>query len=448
MIAPIEDAAARQQRIQKACQHSQGNHWVTLRQGPVQIPTVHLDQKLLVYRVDNGRLLAALQEHFKSDPSHLKRLHRRESRAATQELLHALLLEKAGDQRGPILRELKRLKVQTEPLLVDCTGVVVNGNRRLSAMRQLLQEDPDLFQRFEKPLVAVLPEEISRSDVEYIETALQLAPETKLPYGWIDRRLKLRSQLNELGLDPDWVQEAYRLESRHQLEGELAELELVESYLSELCRTPFAYSSVASCERLFQSLQRQLRALTPHAAKVWTAIGLLLINQRSKLPPTFDRQFPFDAPVTEAMPEMLLQRLAEDRSLLAFPPAKPLRRKHVKQIADRIVHHPAPEQLAMEVESLIDEIRQQLKQDRVPLRLLNHLHASKRLLEKLTPDQLSDDERFKLIAEATTIQNRLDLLTSQPQSTTTSRRAQLWWRMTRRFNNVWTRLAQGSDKGS
>ena len=204
VIAPIEDATARQRRIQEACQHSQGEHWVTLRQGPVEIPTVHLDHELLIYRVDNGRLLAALQEHFKSEPSCLLQLHRSESTAATQDLLHGLLLEKAGDQRGPILRELKRLKVQTEPLLVDSTGVVVNGNRRLSAMRQLLKEDPDQFQRFQKPLVAVLSDTVSRSDVEYIETALQLAPETKLPYGWVAEP-KLRRQINELGLDPEWV---------------------------------------------------------------------------------------------------------------------------------------------------------------------------------------------------------------------------------------------------
>ena len=445
MIAPIEDAAARQHRIKEACQHSQGEHWVTLREGPVQIPTVHLDQELLVYRVDNGRLLAALQEHFKNQPSGLKQLHRSESAASTQDLLHALLLVKAGDQRGPILRELKRLKVQTEPLLVDSTGVVVNGNRRLSAMRQLQKEDPERFHRFQKPLVAVLPEEISRSDVEYIETALQLAPETKLPYGWVDRRLKLRRQIDDLGLDPDWVQEAYRLDSRQQLDDELAELALVERYLSEICGTPFAYSAVVSCERLFQSLQRQLRLLPTTLANAWTAIGLLLINQRSKLSPAFDRQFPFEVPITETMPEMVLQRLANDPGLLAHPLHKPLRRKHIKRMTKRILHHQTPAELARTVETVIDEVRQQLRQDRVPHRLLHHLHASKRLLEKLTPDQLTDAERFNLLTEANTIRGRLDLLISEPKNTTQSKSAQRWWRGRRRLSNVMKRLVR--DRG-
>ena len=448
MIAPIEDAAARQHRIKEACQHSQGEHWVTLREGPVQIPTVHLDQELLVYRVDNGRLLAALQEHFKNQPSGLKQLHRSESAASTQDLLHALLLVKAGDQRGPILRELKRLKVQTEPLLVDSTGVVVNGNRRLSAMRQLQKEDPERFHRFQKPLVAVLPDEISRSDVEYIETALQLAPETKLPYGWVDRRLKLRRQIDDLGLDPDWVQEAYRLDSRQQLDDELAELALVERYLSEICGTPFAYSAVVSCERLFQSLQRQLRLLPTTLANAWTAIGLLLINQRSKLSPAFDRQFPFEVPVTEAMPEIVLQRLANDPGLLAHPLHKPLRRKHIKRMTERILHHQTPAELARTVETVIDEVRQQLRQDRVPHRLLHHLHASKRLLEKLTPDQLTDAERFNLLTEANTIRGRLDLLISEPQHTTQSKSAQRWWRGRRRLSNVMERLLRNRGRTS
>jgi hypothetical protein len=176
VIHPITDPATRRDRISQACDGASADHWITLREGPMQVPAVHLDQDLLVYRVDNGRLLAALQEQLGHRPASLKQLQNNEAHADTQDLLHALLIEKASDSRGPILRELKRVAVQTEPLLIDAEGVVVNGNRRLAAMRLLLSEDPKLFHRFQRPLVAVLPKDVSRSDVEYIETALQLAP--------------------------------------------------------------------------------------------------------------------------------------------------------------------------------------------------------------------------------------------------------------------------------
>ena len=436
VIHPITDPATRRDRISQACDGASADHWITLREGPMQVPAVHLDQDLLVYRVDNGRLLAALQEQLGHRPASLKQLQNNEAHADTQDLLHALLIEKASDSRGPILRELKRVAVQTEPLLIDAEGVVVNGNRRLAAMRLLLSEDPKRFHRFQRPLVAVLPKDVSRSDVEYIETALQLAPETKLAYGWVDRRLKLWRQIDDLGLDPDWVQEAYQLESRQQLDQELAELELVRTYLSDICKTPFQYSAVADCEKLFRRLQAQLSGLPDSQVKPWRAIGLLLIKERKHLAPTMDRQFPFEAPITDAMPQLVLQRLAEGLDLSKNVAASKQRHRLGRKITEKVMTTQEPTALARTVETLVEDVRQQLKQERVPHRVLHHLQASKRLLEKLTPDQVNETERFELKAEAAAIKGRLDLLLDEKPSTTTVSLAQRLWRIQRRVGKT------------
>jgi len=435
---PIENPAKRRNRIENACSGIVASHWISLRHGPTQLPTVHLDQDLLVYRVDNGRLLASLQEEFSQRPAELTRLHQQEDKAETQELLHRLLLKKAADERGPILRELRRLKVQTEPLLVDATGVVINGNRRLSAMRQLLDEDPQAYTRFKRPLVAVLPASVSRTEVEYIETALQLAPETKLPYGWVDRRLKLRQQIDVLGLDPDWVKEAYRLDSRETLEQELSQLSLVETYLNDLCKAPNQYSIVAACEQLFQKLQQQLEELSSDLREPWQAIGLLLIQQRRHLAPTFDRQFPFEAAINNAMPTLILQRLVEEGQFQPGLQSQPsrLKRRHRRRIVGEVLQNQEPKRLARAVESAVEETRQQLRQERVPSRVLHHLQVSKRLLEKLTPETLNSSERFEMKAEAEAIQGRLRLLLADNQSSTATSMAQGLWRLQRRLRRI------------
>ena len=441
VLAPIENPAKRRDRIEEACSGVVPDHWISLRHGPTQLPTVHLDQELLVYRVDNGRLLAALQEQFSQHPAEMNRLHQQEAKADTQELLHRLLLEKAADERGPILRELRRLKVQTEPLLVDATGVVINGNRRLSAMRQLLSENPEIYQRFSQPLVAVLPASVSRSEVEYIETALQLAPETKLPYGWVDRRLKLRQQIEVLGLDPDWVKEAYQLDSRETLDQELEQLSLVETYLDSLCKAPHQYSLVSACEPLFQKLQQQLQALSDDLREPWQAIGLLLIQQRRDLAPTFDRQFPFEAPIHRSMPALVLQRLIEEGHLQPSLRNKStrLKRRHRRRLVAEVLENQDPKRLARAIESAVDETRQQLRQERVPSRVLHHLQASKRLLEKLTPETLNSRERFELQAEAEAIRGRLRLLLADNWSASGTSMAQRLWRLQRRLQRLLSR---------
>jgi hypothetical protein len=42
---------------------------------------------------------------------------------------------------------------------------------------------------------AVLPP-LSEEEVDDVEIRLQMRPETKLPYGWIDESLKIQKQMN------------------------------------------------------------------------------------------------------------------------------------------------------------------------------------------------------------------------------------------------------------
>ena len=434
MFAPIENPAKRRDHIEKACTGVVPDHWISLRQGPTQLPTVHLDQELLVYRVDNGRLLASLQERFSEHPAELNRLHQQEAQAETQELLHCLLLEKAADERGPILRELRRLKVQTEPLLVDATGVVINGTPFVSHAATSQRKPTDL------PAIQSAPRRCSagqcvsqRGRIHRNRTAARTGNQAALRL--VDRRLKLRQQIEVLGLDPDWVKEAYQLDSRETLDQELEQLSLVEDYLNSLCKAPNQYSLVSVCEQLFQKLQQQLHALSDDLREPWQSIGLLLIQQRRHLAPTFDRQFPFEAPINSSMPALVLQRLIEEGQLQPGFRNKPtrLKRRHRRRLVAEVLENKDPKRLARAIESTVEEIRQQLRQERVPSRVLHHLQASKRLLEKLTPETLNSRERFELQAEAEAIRGRLRLLLADNRSTSGTSMAQRLWRLQRRL---------------
>ena len=400
----------RLKRIRQAAKQPLGQHWVTLKQGPQQIPILELDQNLLLYRADNGRLLAELGQRFAGQQGRIKALKQSEESTDTQELLHELLIAKAADARGPILEELRRLAVQTEPLLADATGVVINGNRRLSAMRLLLTEDESRYSRFLRPQVAVLPKGVTREDLEYLETALQLAPETKLPYGWVERRLKLRHQTRELGLDAAWVQEAYRLGSEQQLNKELAELDLVETYLTHWHGTSCEYPVVAKSEPLFEGLCAQLDGLKGPTKTVWTTIGLLLIHQRQQLPAAVDGLYPFAAPAGDSLPPQVLQQLAAELALVETAGQKPLKKTTLRSLQNVILNTQDRRAMATRIQGLIEELQEQHQKDRIPGRILKNLQQSNRLMEKLQAEALSERERAQLLGEAAAIKSRLDLL--------------------------------------
>ena len=406
----LDGRRGRLRSIRQAAKQPLGQHWVTLKQGPQQIPIVELDQNLLLYRADNGRLLAELGQRFAGQQDRIKELKLSEESTETQDLLHGLLISKAADPKGPILEELRRLAVQTEPLLADATGVVINGNRRLSAMRLLLTEDESRYKRFLRPQVAVLPKGVSREDLEYLETALQLAPETKLPYGWVERRLKLRHQTRELGLDAAWVKEAYRLGSEQQLKQELAELDLVEAFLTHWHGTSCEYPVVAKSETLFEGLCAQLDALKGPTRTLWTTIGLLLIHQRQHLPSTADRLYPFAAPAGAALPLQVLQHLAAELALVESPSQSRLKKTTLRSLQNVILHTQDRLAMATRIQGLIEELQAQHQKDRIPAKILKNLQQSNRLMGKLQAESLSDRERAQLLGEAAAIKSRLDLL--------------------------------------
>ena len=128
----------------------------------------------------------------------LSELKGRSETAEVQAILRSLLIEKARDPDGPVYDELEKHRRQTEPLLIQYDGTVLNGNRRLAAMRELLGRDEAHYGRFSTVQVAVLPADLQQNELEFIEAALQMAPDLKLDYSWINRRLKLRQHVRDM----------------------------------------------------------------------------------------------------------------------------------------------------------------------------------------------------------------------------------------------------------
>ena len=151
---PAEDRA---RLIAELSSQPMARHAVPWRGGYLKAPVIVLAEGLLVYRLENGRLIAELREQSHKGGADLLASPDGQETLEVQRLLHGLLVTKAGDPQGPILQELERLGTQTEPLLITADGVVVNGNRRLASMRELLARDPARYGAFAEVAAAVLP---------------------------------------------------------------------------------------------------------------------------------------------------------------------------------------------------------------------------------------------------------------------------------------------------
>jgi hypothetical protein len=148
-----------------------------------QLPVVEVRIELLVYRIENIRTKSLQKEYlvqhpnlprdyFLCDPFSIE----------TQETQHTIL--KALANKENLLSTFKKDKLQqTEPLICSDDGVIVNGNRRLCAWRELFYSEPDIYKYFETIKVAVLPNHDPLGMYD-LEVALQIRTPMKAEYTW------------------------------------------------------------------------------------------------------------------------------------------------------------------------------------------------------------------------------------------------------------------------
>lgn len=417
-VPAAPEAAVRQREIAARLVGQAPAHFVPYRGGYLEVPVALVPDSFLLYRADNGRLIAELSEHLRDRGLDWESWRRGQEGRETQQQLHGFLLAKARDLQGPIFQELEQQGQQTEPLLITAEGLVVNGNRRLAAMRELRHRDPRRYAGFAELRVAVLPAETEPAEIEFVEAALQMAPETKLAYGWINRRLKLRRQRDELRLPVEQICAAYRLEGPAQLERELAELALAEDYLESFREEPGHYALVADAETLFVGLREQLAALPRGLRERWRLGGFTLIDGRAAVRGPLDRHFPFAAPLPEQLPSRLLWRFAQERALVGGEEGadededRPLDSALARDLDLILGDRQHSERNAKALFELSEALRIEHAERRAPARILRRIRTVSDMMGRLDPEALSSRQRRQLRADVAALQAQATYLLS------------------------------------
>ena len=400
--APADDRNA---RIGRAAATATVRHVVPAPGGYVDLPVAPVPTELLVYRADNGRVLAEVAAAAEAGGERVASLRARAADGDVQALLHRLLIAAARDPRAPIFDELAEHGRQTEPLLVTRTGLVVNGNRRLAAMRELGAADPARFAGFAEVEAAVLPPDTGTADVEYIEAALQMAPSLRLDYGWINRRLKLRQHARDL--DRSAIVAAYGFEGPAAVDAELAELDLAERYLAWIGEADH-YARVADDEAAFVALRRQLAGVRDDTLRaLWRTLGFALLRAAPELDAEVLHYFPFAEPRPPAVRQWVPRTMAEERELVARQPPGENRGLDAESAAalHRTVDDPeAAPSTAHAVVRLTDTLKGEPERLLGASRVLHHLRAARRTLEAQAGDPFTAAQRRQLRAELAALQ--------------------------------------------
>ena len=158
-------------------------HRVVYQDRAQDVPIIRVPIDLPKYRMSNGRTASLQVEHLARNPKLRADLFSGDpelwdAQAAQHELL--LKLSKQGDLAGYFADTANR---QVDPILLDANGFVVNGNRRLSIWRELLEKDGTKYGHFRTIDVAVLPHGTDR-EIDRLEAMLQIEKDIRADYNW------------------------------------------------------------------------------------------------------------------------------------------------------------------------------------------------------------------------------------------------------------------------
>jgi hypothetical protein len=160
---------------------------VEWRGKPLQVEVIDMPLESLYYNPGTHRVRAqrshdpALERALLQDP------WSQESQDYLDYLLQALPSDpshhdKAFDELAESLRDFK----QIDPGLITRSGILVNGNTRAAALRSL---------GVASIRVGVLPASCTQDDVDAVELSLQLRPDRRREYSYINHLLALEEQL-------------------------------------------------------------------------------------------------------------------------------------------------------------------------------------------------------------------------------------------------------------
>ncbi len=205
------------------------------------------------YRLSNGRTQAVQEEylakHTKLPVDFFTRdAESEEAQRVQHELLYNMVI------KTELMSYFKDIgNKQDQPLILTQEGFVVNGNRRLCAMRTLYLQADQKYSHFAHVDILILPK-CDPKDIDELEAYLQIQPDIKEEYTWIAKACMLRARQQQHKYSNDDLAKLYKMRKK-DVEGILGRLSLVDDYLREHKKDK-QYDLVEDNEYAFIQLQK------------------------------------------------------------------------------------------------------------------------------------------------------------------------------------------------
>jgi hypothetical protein len=243
---------------------------------------INLPLSFLLYRMANFRTRTAQQAYIRREGKAEDFFSAGEENEVAQQRQHDLLLKFAHEGREgsvtPIIKVLKTEK-QRQPILITARGIVVNGNRRLTGMRDLYAEGG--APEFSHVRCQVLPATATNDEIVEVEVRLQMKQRTELEYEWINECIAVKELKESKKSDKELM--AMMNKKKADIYASLNALTEADLYLTDWLGRPGDYEAIEDAEQLFYDMGENLSSKTGEAQEISRRIAWLLADRRKLL---------------------------------------------------------------------------------------------------------------------------------------------------------------------
>ena len=220
----------------------------------IACPIIMMDIDVPIYHLNNGRTRDAQRSYVKMNNHKDNYFEKGLENNQQQRIQHKILYELSQDSTANIHRELKTsIKFREDaPLLIDSNGMLINGNRRMAAIRELYKSDVKKYDDFKRIPCAVIEQFLDDKTIKEIENFLQVIKENKQDYNWISLCMEIQDEKKRLRLENKQI--AVNMgKTEAEIERYYNLISLIDDCLERDHKTPGDYSVIRSQEQLWKN---------------------------------------------------------------------------------------------------------------------------------------------------------------------------------------------------
>ena len=167
-------------------------------------PLIKLPIEVFLYNPDNTRNLDNVLDYTgeKDEKIAYQKLYEKRETESVQKIFHDWNLIEAKNSKQNIYKAIRETKVQSEPVKIDGEGILIDGNRRISSMRDLYHNNPLAYKDFKEVECILCTEpgykKKNRDIAKQVEKFINRSKDLRLEHNWLATAFRNAGEIDDI----------------------------------------------------------------------------------------------------------------------------------------------------------------------------------------------------------------------------------------------------------